>query len=1062
MSDQLVQPGAVAARPALRDVRGRPYEPAVSPSLRVLLFLVFAATALLGLTGVYLLSIRLLEWARSATYTNQFTLWMFIAHIGIGVLITLPFLWFGGAHWWTARHRKNRLAVKLGLTLFAAGVLIVLTGYALVQLEGFPQLPVGSWGRTLVYLLHVIGPVAAVVIYILHRRAGPDIQWRWAYAWGGFVGVFVVVMAVLHQKDPRQWYVQGPREGEVYFQPSLARTADANFIPASALMMDEYCKKCHPTIYNDHFHSAHKFSSFNNPPYLFSVLETRKMGMERDKNVKASRWCAGCHDPVPFFSGAFDDPNFDVREHPTAQAGITCTVCHAITNVNSTVGNSDYTIEEPTHYPFAYSDNPFLQWVNNQVVKAKPDFHKKTFLKPFHKSARKEGKYSEFCSTCHKVSLPVELNHYKEFLRGQNHHDPYLLSGVSGAGARSFYSPPVAKTSCQDCHMPLKPSNDFGARDFDDSGTRKVHDHLFPAANTGLPWLLSLDPVHADKADGLREAAQRHADFLRGTDPEGKERKLRIDLFGIKEGGGIGGKLVAPLRPELPALKPGQTYLVEVVIRTLNIGHPFTQGTVDSNEVWVDFTARSGARVIGRSGALEGPDDTGPLDAWAHRVNVLMLDRNGNRINRRNPQDIFTPLYDHQIPPGAAQVVHYALAVPADVKEAVNLKVRLRYRKFDFEYMTLVHESAAKVPKLPVVDICEDEVTLPLAGLADEVPAQTSPIKPPWQRWNDYGIGCFLEGGAGQKKGEFRQAVEAFQRMTALDVPEARAQGYLNLARVLIDEGALEEAVKALNAAQEAKAPWWLLAWFNGLVNVENARNREDFDAAITDFEKILDPANQERERKFDFTNDYVVINRLANTLFKRSQFEGIDAERRDPFLLRGIEQWERTLQLDREDLDAHYGLGQSYTILGRAMPVIQLPQEEPDTREATLLALSATLRDGNQAREKRLEAAARLGRAVTALGKETLKDTNPKRPRIEGLIGQLRPFFHGEQDGELRAAAAHVLGRLHVEAHAIFKPDDVARSRTVQMYRRNHPAASHAAESIVIYDLNRKGAPGL
>ena len=27
--------------------------------------------------------------------------------------------------------------------------------------------------------------------------------------------------------------------------------------------------------------------------------------------VKASRWCAGCHDPVPFFSGAFDDPKFD-------------------------------------------------------------------------------------------------------------------------------------------------------------------------------------------------------------------------------------------------------------------------------------------------------------------------------------------------------------------------------------------------------------------------------------------------------------------------------------------------------------------------------------------------------------------------------------------------------------------------------------------------------------------------------------------------------------------------------------------------------------------------------
>ena len=30
-----------------------------------------------------------------------------------------------------------------------------------------------------------------------------------------------------------------------------------------------------------------------------------------DGNVQGSRFCAGCHDPVPFFSGAFDDPKFD-------------------------------------------------------------------------------------------------------------------------------------------------------------------------------------------------------------------------------------------------------------------------------------------------------------------------------------------------------------------------------------------------------------------------------------------------------------------------------------------------------------------------------------------------------------------------------------------------------------------------------------------------------------------------------------------------------------------------------------------------------------------------------
>jgi hypothetical protein len=248
-----------------------------------------------------------------------------------------------------------------------------------------------------------------------------------------------------------------------------------------------------------------------------------EVSFERDGSVKAARWCAGCHDPVPFYSGAFDDKDYDDVHDPTAHAGITCTVCHAITHVNSTKGNADYTIDEPIHYPFAKSDNALLQWVNNQLVKAKPAMHKKTFLKDFHRDA-------EFCSSCHKVHLPKELTAYKEFLRGQNHYDPFLLSGVSGHGARSFYYPAQAKESCASCHMPLKDSADFGARRYDDTGRLTVHDHLFPAANTGLAWL-------KDRGDVI----EAHTKFL--TDI------TRVDIFGIRDGAGIDGPLHAPLRP---------------------------------------------------------------------------------------------------------------------------------------------------------------------------------------------------------------------------------------------------------------------------------------------------------------------------------------------------------------------------------------------------------------------------------------------------------------------------------------------------------------------------------
>ncbi len=245
------------------------------------------------------------------------------------------------------------------------------------------------------------------------------------------VGVGVVAMGVLHSQEPRRFGVKGPSEGAKYFFPSEAVTATGNFIPAKTLMMDDYCLRCHQDAYKGWYHSSHHFSSFNNKAYLTSVRETRKVSMERDGNTRGARWCAGCHDPVPFFSGEFDDPKYDDVNNPTSQAGITCTVCHSITNVNSTRGNADYTIEEPQHYPFASSENPVLRWINETLVKAKPEMHKRTFLKPAIKD-------SKFCSTCHKVGLPLRLEPLQGLPPGPEplRHVPALgRLGPRGAGA---------------------------------------------------------------------------------------------------------------------------------------------------------------------------------------------------------------------------------------------------------------------------------------------------------------------------------------------------------------------------------------------------------------------------------------------------------------------------------------------------------------------------------------------------------------------------------------------------------------------------------------------------
>jgi tetratricopeptide (TPR) repeat protein len=49
-----------------------------------------------------------------------------------------------------------------------------------------------------------------------------------------------------------------------------------------------------------------------------------------------------------------------------------------------------------------------------------------------------------------------------------------------------------------------------------------------------------------------------------------------------------------------------------------------------------------------------------------------------------------------------------------------------------------------------------------------------------------------------------------------------------------------------------------------------------------------------------------------------------------------------------------------------------------------------------------------------------------------------------------------------HRKLHERYRPDDNARDSAVAAARRRDKAADHAAQSIVIYDLQRPGAPGL
>lgn len=906
----------------MNDIESRLPLPVVTKGMRRLLVAVLVVISLLVVDSVYIGVVSFVQWLTSDIIENAIYQAMFLVHLVLGVLVIVPTLIFGAMHLRRAITRPNRTAVRLGIGLFVTIVLLFVSGIALTR--GLPWFELKhETTRALTYWLHVLTPVVAIWLFILHRLVGPRIRWKSGVA----VGIVSLVLAVGGVAFLHIDFEENVAAAD--FSPSLAQTSHGGYLQAEALMTNDQCLACHADVHATWAVSAHRFASFNNPAYAFAVNNTREKVLERDGDVAASRFCASCHDPVPLFTGLFDDPSIDFQNHPTGQAGLTCVSCHAIQEVNGVRGNGEYTIGLPEQYPFAASDDEFLQWVHGVLLKGRPQLHKTSYLKPFHRTA-------EFCSTCHKVHLPAELNHYK-WLRGQNHYDSFLISGVSGHGVASFYYPQEAAINCNGCHMPLIESDDFAAKDFDESGMATIHSHQFPAANTAIQAMAQLDASVNDP----------QIEFLKGS--------LRVDIFGLRAGEDITKPLIAPLRPDIPTVEPGREYLLEVVIRTLRVGHKFTEGTIDSNEVWLAIDVDSDSKKgIGQSGGLTS--DTSSVDPWSHFVNAYVIDRDGNRIDRRNAEDIFVKLYDNQIGPGSADVVLYRLVVPDETQiSKINIKVALNYRKFDQNYFALFSEEPERKNDLPIVTIARDAISIPV-GVRDSDDLLDQPMHiETWERWNDYGIGMLLK----PKRVGLRQAELAFTEVVNLGKPE----GHLNLARVWLQEGRLEEAAESLGRAYEGGAYPWSIAWFTGLVD----KQLGNFEAAIEKFNQLRQTAFTEAvARGFDFSRDYNLLNQLALSYFELSKIAKTE-ERRVELLALATETYLSALHEDPENVQTHYGLMQTYERLGQ-------------NSDAT---------------------------------------------------------FHRNQ-------------------HEKYRIDDNAKDRAVNAARQKNPAANHASESIVIYDLHR------
>jgi len=694
------------------------------------------------------------------------------------------------------------------------------------------------------------------------------------------------------------------------FFPSSAQVFGHQKIPSKFFMESDSCKRCHEDIYNQWFSSAHHFSSFNNQWYRKAIEY-----MQDTVGTKPSKWCGGCHDPAVLYSGLMDTPVKQIVHRPESQAGLGCMMCHSIAKVKSTMGQADFYLEYPKLHELAATQNPVMRALHDFVIRLNPEPHRRVFLKPFMRDQT-----AEFCSSCHKVHLDVPVNHYRWF-RGFNEYDNWQASGVSGQGARSFYYPPKPQ-QCADCHMPATASQDAG------NINGFVHSHRFPAANTALPTAnedtaqlkltedflkngtLTVDIFGLSPAQEPLKSAASSQSELSTTFAVGEEAESKI----VNEVGGEVAPITAPLNRVQPTLRRGDTVRVDVVVRTKKVGHFFPGGTVDAYDTWLELKGTDDkGQIIFWSGMVED-NGHGPVEKGAHFYRSLQIDSHGNPINKRNAWATRAVVYVRLIPPGAADTVHYRIHIPETAGNKITLHARLCYRKFSwydtqfsfagepspsapnavtpdyddrpFEFTASLRGISAKeekIPDLPIVAIAEDEVTLPVvAHNAAAAAPRTIVRKDEWQRWNDYGIGLFLQG-------DLKGAAAAFQKVTEAD--PNNPDGWVNIGRCAVQEGDMARARNVLERALSLNPELARANFFYAKV----LRADGNYDGAAQHLRRVLS----------QYPRDRVALNDLGRILFLQRKYD------------EAVKTLQSVLTIDPEDLQAHYNLMLCYNGLG-------------------------------------------------------------------------------------------------------------------------------------------------
>jgi len=805
-----------------------------------------------------------------------------LLHVVLGVALVIPFFIFVRRFLENDAPKGKELAIYMGRLGYWCLAPCVLAGLYLTVVNATHS------HRWILYFHIAAGFIGVAFFQKAIRSVAHKVSTQNQYDVAGRVAWIVVVIAVFVPIAAGIYNMIVPRDDEQItnpmtqlrkleewtgnpFAPSAASTSTRKNISSESFLNSASCSRCHPNVYQQWQSSAHHYSSFNNPWYRKSVATL----LAADTNFAAknhpAKWCAGCHDPALLASGKFEQPVQELIKAPEAHAGISCTACHSIVRVESTMGQGHYVIEEMPLNDWAASDNKMLRELYDFLLRLDPEPHRQSMMKPFHRTES-----AEFCSACHKAHLDQPLNQLG-WIRSFNDYDPWQAGPFSGRSSRGFYFGREGK-SCVDCHMPLVESNDAG------NVRGKIHSHRFLGANTALPV------VNKDETQ------------LRATTEFLRDNQITVDIFALAPAqqtmiSEIDSSVIAPINQSNATVSRGDEARIEVVVRSRNVGHFFPSSKIDAHEVWLELQAIDDrGQIIFWSGAV-ADEGKGAVDFSAHFYRSYLADSN-------DPMTVNTHI--NLIPPGGADVARYRLKIPFECGDKIHLVAKLNYRKFSPAFTKWAFNdffktdafgiaalgqapqngSAAALPEIPIVEMARDEATLAVVASGAENFRQAQVDNKidslDSERWNDYGLGLF-------EQGDLKNADAVFLRITQ-NVPH-HAEAWINLGMIRLQEGNPESAKPAFETALKINAVPFKVYFYYAVT----LKAQGKYDEALKYFKKILNK----------FPRDRVARNERGHLYLLMKDHQ------------RAILDFEKVVSIDPENPEAYYHLQQAYRSAG-------------------------------------------------------------------------------------------------------------------------------------------------